>query len=108
MHCGKPRGIDRAAQDLQGLARMYGTPAGFPAYSPGLARQPGPFGAGAGSGRTRSVRGLPILWEPPSLDELRGQQWMQSPQAIRGRAAPGKRKGSQLADESLTKSQEEA
>ena len=46
-----------------------------PAYSPGLARQPGPFEAGAG----RSVRGLLIfLWEPPSPDDLmRGHQCYQ-------------------------------
>ena len=60
---------DWAAQDLQGGVRpRFGTPVGFPAYSPGLARMPGPFGAGAG----RSVQGLPILWEPPSPGDLRG------------------------------------
>ena len=75
----------------------------FPTYSPGLARVPGPFGEGAG----RSVRGLPILWEPPSPSDLRGHQWAQPPEAIRGRAAPGKRRGSQLADESLTKRRSE-
>ena len=43
-----------------------------------------PFGEGAG----RSVRGLPILWEPPSLSGLRGHQWAQPPEAIRGMALP--------------------
>ena len=35
------------------------------------------------------------------------RQWAQPPEAIRGRAAPGKRRGSQLADESLTKRRSE-
>mgnify|MGYP006183375477 CR=1 FL=1 len=44
------------------------------------------------------------MWEPPSPDDLRGHQWVLPPEAIWGRAVPrGKRKGSQLADESLTK-----
>ena len=47
------------------------------------------------------------MWEPPSPSDLRGHQWAQPPEAIRGRAAPGKRRGSQLADESLTKRRSE-
>ena len=47
----------------------------FPAYSPGLAHQPGLYGAKAG----RSARGLPILWEAPSAEDLRGRLWQQSP-----------------------------
>ena len=33
----------------------------------------------------RSVRGLPILWEPPSPDDLRAgtSEWAQPPEAIR-------------------------
>ena len=48
-----------------------------------------------------------ILWEPPSPGDLRGHQWAQPPEAIQGRAAPGKRRGSQLANESLTKRRSE-
>ena len=76
---------------------------GFPAYSPGLARQPGAYGAGAG----RSVRGLPIVWESPSPGELRGQKWRLSSGAVRAAGAPGKRKGSALADERLAKRRHE-
>ena len=79
---------------------------GFPAYSPGLAHQPGAFGAGAG----RSVRGLPIVGcaESPSPGELRGQRWRLSPGAVRAVGAPGKRKGSALADERLAKRRHES
>ena len=80
------------------------TPMGFPAYSPGLAHQPGAYGAGAG----RSVRGLPIVWESPSPGELRGQRWRLSPEAVRAAGAPGKRKGSALADERLAKRRHES
>ena len=40
----------------------------IPTYSPGAAHEPEAYGAGAG----RSVRGLPILWESPAAEELRG------------------------------------
>ena len=82
-----------------GAAPRFGTPAGFPAYSPGLAHQPGPYGGGAG----RSARGLPILWESPSAEDLRGRLWQQSPGAVRSAGAQGKRRRSGLADEGLAK-----
>ena len=87
----------------EGAAPRFGTPAGFPAYSPGLAHQPGPYGAGAG----RSARGLPILWESPSAEDLRGRLWQQSPGAVGAAGARAKRKGSGLADEGLAKRRQE-
>ena len=72
----------------------------LPTYSPGLA---GPFGAGAG----RSVRGLPILWEPPGEEELRGRRWEESPSAVRAAAGSGTKRGSALADERLAKRRKE-
>ena len=82
-----------------GAPPRISTPMGFPAYSPGLAHQPGAYGAGAG----RSVRGLPIvcLWESPSPGDLRGQRWRLSPEAVRAAGAPDRRRGSALADERL-------
>ena len=66
------------------------------------------LGAGAG----RSVRGLPkclFCGSPPRRVTCGGtrDQWAQPPEAIQGRAAPGKRRGSQLANESLTKRRSE-
>ena len=40
----------------------------LPSYSPGAAQEPAAYGAGAG----RSARGLPILWESPAAEDLRG------------------------------------
>ena len=75
----------------------------LPAYSPGLAYVPGAYGAGAG----RSARGLPILWESPLGDELRGRLWMASPRAVRDAGGGRKRPGSMLADEGLAKKRQE-
>ena len=86
-----------------GAPPRISTPMGFPAYSPGLAHQPGAYGAGAG----RSVRGMPIVWESPSPGELRGQRWRLPPEAVGATGAPGKRKGSALADERLAKRRHE-
>ena len=106
MRRDQPRGTDLAAQDLQGGARpRFGTRwacQGFPAYSPVTGASAGAFRGGSG----QECAGA-ILWEPPSPGDLRGHQWAQSPEEIRGRAAPGKRRGSQLADESLTKRRKE-
>ena len=88
----------------RGAPPRLSTPVGFPAYSPGLAHQPGVYGAGAG----RSVRGMPILWESPSPDALRGQKWRMSPGAVRAEGEPGKRRGSALADERLAKRRHES
>jgi hypothetical protein len=73
----------------------------LPTFSPGLA---GPFGAGAG----RSVRGFPILWEPPGEEELRGGRWKESPSAVRAAAGGGTKRGSALADERLAKRRKES
>ena len=105
---GGPSGSPAAAAGPRrvlrgGAAPRFGTPAGFPAYSPGLAHQPGPYGAGAG----RSARGLPILWESPSAEDLRGRLWQQSPGAVGAAGARAKRKGSGLADEGLAKRRQE-
>ena len=77
---------------------------GFPVYSPGLAHQPEGHGAGGG----RSARGLPILWESPSPDVLRGQLWKMSPAAVRAAGGKGVRRGSDLADERLAKRRHES
>ena len=65
-----------------------------------LAHQPGSYGKWAG----RSVRGLPILWESPSAEDLRGQLWRLSSRAVRAGGAPGKRKGASWRTEGLAKS----
>ena len=59
----------------------------------------GVYGRGAG----RSARGLPIVWESPGADELRGSLWAVSPGGVQGGAGPRKRRGSGLADDGLAK-----
>ena len=54
------------------------------------------------------MRGMPILWESPSPDALRGQKWRMSPGAVRAEGEPGKRRGSALADERLAKRRHES
>ena len=44
------------------------------------------YGVGAG----RSVRGLPLMWESPAADELRGRKWLKSAEEVRAEAAPQK------------------
>ena len=48
------------------------------------------------------------MWESPSPGELRGQRWRLPPEAVGAAGAPGKRKGSALADERLAKRRHES
>ena len=61
------------------------------------------YGVGAG----RSVRGLPLVWESPAADELRGRKWLKSPGEVRAEAAPVKRRGVGVADERVAKKRKE-
>ena len=70
-----------------------------PTHSPGPAGPSRPYGQGAG----RSKRGLPILWESPGAEALRGSLWQESVAEVR----KGKRRVSPLADESLAKRRSE-
>ena len=54
-----------------------------------------------------SARGLPIVWESPGVDELRGSLWAVSPSGVPGAAGPRKRRGSGLADEGVAKKRRE-
>ena len=71
----------------------------LPTYSPGPAGPSRAYGVGAG----RSKRGLPILWESPDVEGLRGRLWEKSVAEVR----MSKRKASPLADESLAKRRKE-
>ena len=80
---GRPVEVDRGA----------GTPASL-----------GPTPEGAyGRGAGRSARGLPIVWESPGVEELRGSLWATSPGGVGGAVGLRKRKRSGLADEGLAK-----
>jgi len=67
----------------------------LPSYSPGAAQEPAAYGAGAG----RSARGLPILWESPAAEDLRGVLWKASPRGVARPKGPYKRQGSPLVAE---------
>jgi len=71
----------------------------LPTYSPGPAGPSRAYGVGAG----RSKRGLPIVWESPDVESLRGRLWEKSVAEVR----MSKRKVSPLADESLAKRRKE-
>ena len=60
--------------------RGYGTPVSLGPTPEGV------YGQGAG----RSARGLPIVWESPGMDELRGNLWAVSPGGVQGAAGPRK------------------
>ena len=67
----------------------------LPSYSLGAAQEPAAYGAGAG----RSARGLPIVWESPAAEDLRGVLWKVSPGGVARPKGPYKRQGSPLVAE---------
>ena len=84
----------------QNRSKISRTPWGRVPPHPWARRLRGRTGEGLAG---RSARGLPIVWESPGAEELRGSLWATSPGGVGGAVGQRKRKRSGLADEGLAK-----